>query len=275
MTAGRRGAPLRFALLTNSDGIERWLADAIAQVAEAGEARCVALIRADPPLPMPNRADSLAAVARTPQHWAHFALRATLLRTDLTTSLPIEEVLPGVPVQLVEAEQSGAVVRLGEESVAVVRQRSLDFILLGELGILKGDALTASRLGVWSFHHGDPRRYRGRPSCFWELHDRAPSVSAGIQRLTETLDGGHFMGLVTVETEPSFGGTMSRLYAASTGLLGTVAAYVREHGRLPPAVDLPDPLPPVHRRPRNRDVIRAIGVVLRWRLGRQRGGLRG
>lgn len=269
MTVGS-AEPLRFVFLTGSDTIERWLADAIAKVETSGDARCIGVVKADPPLQMPNRADSLGAVLRAPKHWAHFALRATLLRAELTAAVPLEDALPGVPVQLVHIEQRGAVVRLTDESVANLRGQSPDFILLGEFGILKGDVLTASRHGVWSHHHGDPRRYRGRPSCFWELHDGALEVSAGIQRLTETLDGGHFMGLATVETDPSFGRTMERLYDASTALLGIAAGHVRRHGSLPERVPLPEPLPPVHRRPTNGQVARAILQVMRAKAHRHR-----
>lgn len=262
--------PLRFVLLTGSDGIERWLAKAITGANELGLVECVAIARPEDPLHMPNRADTIGAVLRSPRHWAHFALRATALRTELTRLVPFAEALTGVPHRSVRLEQSGAVVRVTESSLDELRGLDLDFILLGEFGILKGDVLAISRHGVWSHHHGDPRRYRGRPSCFWELHDGATEVSAGIQRLNEKLDGGAFMALATVETLPSFAGTMARLYEASTGLLGTAAAHVRRHGSPPEPIELPDPLPPVHRRPTNAQVAKAVaGVVSRKARGRR------
>jgi hypothetical protein len=57
-------------------------------------------------------------------------------------------------------------------------------------GILKGEVLQAARLGIWSFHHGDPSLYRGTPPGFWEIHDGAPVTGAVLQRLTERLDAG-------------------------------------------------------------------------------------
>jgi len=80
--------------------------------------------------------------------------------------------------------------RFSDADVDAVRSYDLDVLLRFSFGIIKGDILEAARFGVWSFHHGDERSYRGRPPGFWELVDRRPTVGAILQRLTERLDGG-------------------------------------------------------------------------------------
>lgn len=56
--------------------------------------------------------------------------------------------------------------------------------------IIRGEVLHTARHGVWSFHHGDNREYRGAPPYFWELYERNPVAGSILQKLTEKLDGG-------------------------------------------------------------------------------------
>lgn len=76
------------------------------------------------------------------------------------------------------------------EDVEFLRSQKLDFFIRFGFGILTGDILQASKYGVWSYHHGDERKYRGRPSGFWEMYDGQDVIGGVLQRLTERLDGG-------------------------------------------------------------------------------------
>jgi hypothetical protein len=80
--------------------------------------------------------------------------------------------------------------RFSDEDVATIQSHDLDMILRFSFGIIKGEVLSAARFGVWSFHHGDEREFRGRPPGFWELDEVCPVVGAILQRLTERLDAG-------------------------------------------------------------------------------------
>lgn len=76
------------------------------------------------------------------------------------------------------------------EDVDSIRSHRLDLILRFSFGIIKGEILDATRYGVWSFHHGDEREYRGQPPGFWELIEGEKVMGSILQRLTERLDGG-------------------------------------------------------------------------------------
>ena len=80
--------------------------------------------------------------------------------------------------------------RFSDSDVEAIRGLDLDFILRFGFGIIKGDVLSVPRWGVWSFHHGDERDYRGRPPGFWELVNGERVVGSILQRLTERLDVG-------------------------------------------------------------------------------------
>lgn len=78
----------------------------------------------------------------------------------------------------------------GEADLATIRELDLDVVLRFGFGIVKGEVLATPRYGVWSFHHGDERVYRGRPPGFWESVESEPAMGSILQRLTDRLDGG-------------------------------------------------------------------------------------
>jgi hypothetical protein len=74
--------------------------------------------------------------------------------------------------------------------LAAVRAQAPDVLLRFGFNILGGEVLTLPRHGVWSFHHGDPEKYRGGPPGFWEIMNGDPITGAVLQRLTPRLDAG-------------------------------------------------------------------------------------
>jgi len=77
-----------------------------------------------------------------------------------------------------------------EADIAEVRRYDLDFILRFGFNIIRGEILQVARFGVWSFHHGDEKKYRGDPPGFWEIYKGDNVTGAILQRLTDRLDGG-------------------------------------------------------------------------------------
>lgn len=74
--------------------------------------------------------------------------------------------------------------------INTIRSYNLDFILRFGFGIVRGEILKAAKFGIWSFHHGDIKKYRGGVPGFWEIFNNDPLSGAVLQRLTEKLDGG-------------------------------------------------------------------------------------
>ena len=105
--------------------------------------------------------------------------------------------LSGLAVAVVEirpiVSPSGHVYRFSEGDVAKVKALELDLLIRCGQGILRGEILATSRLGVLSFHHGDNRINRGGPAGFWECYYRWPRTGFIIQRLTEELDAGEVL----------------------------------------------------------------------------------
>jgi hypothetical protein len=67
---------------------------------------------------------------------------------------------------------------------------NIDFIIKFGMYLLKDPDAIPSKYGVFSFHHGDPSKYRGRPAGFYEILNKASNVGIIVQRLNNGLDTG-------------------------------------------------------------------------------------
>jgi hypothetical protein len=117
-------------------------------------------------------------------YWWSRANPDALAATDLTS------LLEGVPCLAVHPVSSGFTDRIPDEELAAIHGHQLDVLFRFGFRILRGPILDATRCGVWSFHHGDNRLYRGGPALFWEIYEGNPVSGTMLQILTEELDGG-------------------------------------------------------------------------------------
>jgi hypothetical protein len=77
-----------------------------------------------------------------------------------------------------------------EDDISVIKRAELDVLIRFGFRIIKGEILNCARYGVWSYHHGDNREYRGGPALFWELYEKNPVSGIMLQVLSEQLDAG-------------------------------------------------------------------------------------
>ena len=104
-------------------------------------------------------------------------------------------------------------------------------------GILKGEALTAPKHGVVSYHHGDVREYRGRPAGFYEFLHNEEYAGVTVQRLNQELDKGDIAAFtqVPIGDVSSYKEVRNRLFASSGNLLEiAVENCVKEENIHPP-----------------------------------------
>jgi hypothetical protein len=93
--------------------------------------------------------------------------------------------------------------RFDDATLDAIRSYAPDVILRFGFRIIRGEILRIAPYGVWSFHHGDNRKYRGGPAGFWEVANDDPESGATLQVLSETLDGGRVLGRVFRRTHPT------------------------------------------------------------------------
>lgn len=179
---------IRVGILCNGQRFPAWQADAIRTLASLDDVEISLLIVRD----ASGQASRLNQL-RDPRRLLWTVFNKGYIERFSKASRPVDlsAELREVPEITCRTEPAG---RFGERFTAndlhAIRAANLDVILRFSFGILKGEILAAARFGVWSFHHGDEREFRGRPPGFWELVEGQPVVGAILQRLTERLDGG-------------------------------------------------------------------------------------
>ncbi|HEX5121656.1 MAG TPA: hypothetical protein VFV97_00320, partial [Rhodanobacteraceae bacterium] len=102
----------------------------------------------------------------------------------------LDEVLAGVPVVEVSPTRTKWSDRLSDAELERIRASDLDVLIRLGFRVLRGGVLTATRFGIWSFHHGDNRINRGGPPGFWESMQGWPETGSILQILSEDLDNG-------------------------------------------------------------------------------------
>src|SRR2546422_430396 len=149
----------------------------------------------------------------------------------------VEHVIEMTPV----VSPSGRVYRFTDEDIEKVKALDLDLLIRCGSGILRGNILRASRLGVVSFHHGDNRVNRGGPAGFWECYYRWPRTGFIIQRLTEELDGGDVLVRGFFATRHYYSLNQAHVYKKSLTHLKALLGKVASTGELPQTETGPAP----------------------------------
>lgn len=138
--------------------------------------------------------------------------------------------------QPLDAEGLGQ--RLPEETVQHIAAET-DVVVRDAFGILKGDVLTAPTHGVWSYHGGDIREYRGKPAGFWEFLHGEDEMGVTLQRINETLDGGEIVAFeaADISDADTWQAVKELLYEAEITLLAAGVQNIQDPSFAPKAVE--------------------------------------
>src|SRR6266571_1165352 len=149
----------------------------------------------------------------------------------------VDEVLTISPI----VSKSGFVYRFSTEDVERIKALDFDLLIRCGAGILHGDVLHASRLGIISIHHGDNRFNRGSPAGFWECYYEWPQTGFVIQRLTEELDTGEVFVRGSFGTRFFYSLNQAHLYKKSNTHLKNLLNRIASTGELPSPENTPSP----------------------------------
>lgn len=192
------------ALLVDNLSLNQWQKEALSGIADLAE---IALV-----LNCTNT-DTKKHVVR---HAAYYALNIVSIRSPLTHKRKIDPA--ACPVVDFESRYQGAWQWIPDDVAARVVQSGCRFLLKFGMSLLKTDNLAG--IDVLSFHHGDPRYYRGRPAGFYELFHGTASVGFIVQKLSNVLDGGEVLALGHAKAyKHSYRQTLQGLYLSSPALL--------------------------------------------------------
>ncbi len=154
-----------------------------------------------------------------------------------------------------------------DDDVRAIREHRLDVILRFGFNIIRGDILTAARYGVWSFHHDDESKYRGSPSCFWEIFHGDTISGAMLQRLTDRLDGGVVLRKGYFPTiDWSWSANMDRVYAEAAAWPAQVCRELQRGCTQSVDTSPSTTSAPIYKPPTNRQMLTFAARLMRNRL---------
>lgn len=174
---------MRFAVLVDGPVLKQWQIDCISNLIDSQLADCVSFFK---PTSTSSSTSSPSKVS--------FGFK--LIYRTIDGNGPLKRVnwqdqFSTVKVSSLNTEQKGISTFISDKDTAFVKDQNLDFIIRFGFGILKGDILNTPKFGIWSFHHGDPTKYRGGPAGLWEIIKGDPVTGAILQQLNEKLDQGN------------------------------------------------------------------------------------
>ena len=185
---------LRIGLMLDSLSQPAWKAKVIADLAKAPYLELALVMLNDRPAP-----EKKSFFAKIKALWPTFLFSLYVKldnkfhrspQEDAFQDVDMTSLLENVPLIKVEAIEKKFVDRFSETDVEKVKAAKLDVLLRFGFRIIKGEILNTARFGVWSYHHGDNREYRGTPPLFWEMYERNAISGTVLQILNEQLDGG-------------------------------------------------------------------------------------
>ena len=104
---------------------------------------------------------------------------------------------------------------------------------------------------ILSYHHGDPRSFRGRPAGFYEIERGEPFLGQVVQILSNRLDSGEVLAFAESRVSPhSYRRTLVDAFSLSPALLPQALAALESGKRLPI-----EPKGTNYRLPRNATVL--------------------
>lgn len=137
----------------------------------------------------------------------------------------------GVEVVKVSTSLKKFITQISEQDSQFIKSKQLDVLVRFGFGIIKGEILSAARLGVWSLHHGDNAVNRGGPPAFWEIVNREAVTGVTLQQLTEKLDSGIVLGKAFTRTDlTSFNRNQNAVFWSGVELFCSCLDHVAKRG---------------------------------------------
>jgi len=242
-TATDDDASLLVCLLFDGEHTERWVADAIeTMLAETNAEISLVVINEDAGLLGSGNVKRGLKYPAYAAYWIASALRPRRSGAErYDDSVHVSEIT-GIDdaerIRTYPANVSGLWNELPEEVVSEIAARS-DVVFRRGFGLVRGSLLSATEYGVLSYHHGDPRAYRGGPAGFWEYMHGEETAGTIVQSLTDDLDAGVVRSYRDVDISDcdSLDEVRRALYEGSTGQLAEAIEAVRDEDREPMVVD--------------------------------------
>ncbi|GHB23759.1 glucosamine inositolphosphorylceramide transferase family protein [Mongoliitalea lutea] len=190
-------AMYRIGIMVDQLHLQAWQLNCVQELQLSGLARIEVIILNQHPLSSKKSSNFLYKLYRKVDRFL-FKPAQDAFKKQFIYSL-LEKTTPVIPVQPIQSKYRDA---FSSENLNEIASFHLDIILRFGFRILSGPILALPRLGIWSFHHGNPRYYRGGPPAFWEVMEKQASTGVVLMRLSEALDQGEILYESLTQTDP-------------------------------------------------------------------------
>jgi len=200
---------LQIGLIVDSDSIDRWQFDAVANCSDIVEINTIIYCQ------------NSQSKKNFLKHALYYLLNLLSIRNRQTTQVAWSK-LTSTSSQIVKfnCQQTGNWQTIDVTTQEKLAEKNLDLIVKFGMNLLKDPNLLRAKYGVLSFHHGDPTKFRGRPAGFYELKQHADEIGAVVQELSNHLDAGQMRAFGKYQIfAHSYRRTLEALYANSASLL--------------------------------------------------------
>lgn len=229
----KQSPPLRCVVLCDGKVFPAWQAESLRLALNSGHLEIVGLVERAPTRDDANHGKWRKRWRdRRIAGWRAFERIFVRPFSKAIKPVDLQEALTDVPHVIDEPIKVG---RFGEtpsqEALDFVRKLNPDVIVRFAYGILAGEILNIAPYGLWSYHHGDPSKFRGQPPGYWEMASGSSVAGAILQVLSERLDAGQILHRGLFQIAPhSYAKTRDTLYFGSAPWLARVAADIRLNG---------------------------------------------
>jgi hypothetical protein len=199
---------MTLAVIVDKGRIARWQSEALKA---AGIERIGLLLDCRNTAPGPRRI----------AHAAYYALNLLAIRNPLSRTIAFEETGIEVGERIAfTAIEDGAWQALPPDVLNKLRERPPQAIIKFGMGLLRIPPPKVLPVPILSFHHGDPRHFRGRPAGFWEYREGRAQLGQVVQALSNRLDAGRVLAYGETRLfRHSYRATMMEAYRHSALLL--------------------------------------------------------
>ena len=199
---------MRVAILCDGRTLTRWQARAIERIQDKHQLYLLV-------------AGNGAPARRRARHLLYYALNLVSVRNRLTR--PVAFPTPDTPVAgrfAFDPGRDGDWDVIPDDALGWLRENGIEAVVKFGLGLLRVPPAEKLAAPILSYHHGDPRAFRGRPAGFYELLAGEAVMGQVIQRLGARLDGGDVVAFADSRVVPhSYRATLIEAYRLSPHLL--------------------------------------------------------
>lgn len=242
---------MRVGVLIDGGRIARWQADALLAIAERSEFLFY------------DCANSRSA-RRWLAHGLYYLLNLISIRNSRTAQMPVPPELATAGIKRFTACRDGAWEELPADVLEQIKRDAPDVLVKFGMGLLRVPPPEDLPAPILSYHHGDPRKFRGRPAGFYELLSGEPVMGQVVQILSNRLDAGAVVAFAKTKVHRhSYRKTLTDAYRMSPLLLKPAIANALAAHTLPI-----QPAGRNYRLPSNATVMALAGKLLTAKLRR-------